>query len=54
MLDLVLWSFLVAVMPWALGLARNLISGVAGLISAAASNRSVALPWRPACPGNLL
>jgi hypothetical protein len=53
MFDLVLWSFLVAVTPWALGLARKLISGVAGLISPAAPNGSVAVPGRPAWPGNL-
>ena len=54
MLDLVLWSFLLALTPWALGLARKLVSGVAGLISPAAPNGSVALLCRPACPGNLL
>jgi hypothetical protein len=42
MLDLVLWSFLLAVVPWALVFARKVISGVAGLISAAAPNGSVA------------
>jgi hypothetical protein len=53
MLDLVLWSWLVALMPWALGLARKLISRVAGLISPAAPNGSVAHPFGPACPGGL-
>jgi hypothetical protein len=36
MLNLVLRSWLVALTPWALGLALKLISGVAGLISPAA------------------
>jgi hypothetical protein len=54
MRDLVLWSFLLSLMPWALGLGRTLISGVAGLIGRTAPNRSVALPRRPACPGGLL
>jgi hypothetical protein len=35
MLDLVFWSCLLALMPWGLGLARKLISGVSGLISPA-------------------
>jgi hypothetical protein len=54
MLDLVLWSFLLTLTPWALGLASKLISGVAGLISPAAPTGSVALLSRLACPGNLL
>ena len=37
MLDLVLWTWLLALAPWALGLARKVISGVAGRIG-------------PACP----
>ena len=36
MLDLVLRFWLVALTPWAVGLALKLISGVAGLISPAA------------------
>jgi hypothetical protein len=43
MLDLVLWSFLVALVPWVLVFARKVISGVAGLISPAAPNGSVAV-----------
>jgi hypothetical protein len=43
MLELVLWSCLVAVVPWALGFARKVISGTAGLISPAVPNGSVAL-----------
>ena len=39
MLDLVLWSCFLALMPWALGLAGKLISGVAGLISPAIAER---------------
>jgi hypothetical protein len=54
MLDIVLWSYLFSLTPWALGLARKLISGGAGLISPAAPNGSVALPWGPACPEDLL
>jgi len=44
MLDIVRWSYLLSLTPWALGLARKLISGGAGLISPAAPNGSVALP----------
>ena len=36
MLELVLWTCMLALAPWALGLAQKLISGVAGLISPAA------------------
>jgi hypothetical protein len=54
MLDLVLWSCSVALTPWALGLARKLISGVGGLVSPAAPNGSVALARGTACPGSLL
>jgi hypothetical protein len=36
MIELVLWSGVLALMPWALGLAWNLVSGVAGLIGPAA------------------
>jgi hypothetical protein len=54
MLDLVLWSFVLALAPWALGLAQKLISGVAGLISPAAPTGSVALFRGSACPGDLL
>ncbi|MBV8130079.1 MAG: hypothetical protein JO114_20715 [Planctomycetaceae bacterium] len=43
MLDLVLWSCLLSLTPWALGLARKLISGVAWLISPTTPNGSVAL-----------
>ena len=49
MLDLVLWSCLLALTPWALGLARKLISGVAGLISPAAPNDRSPFPG-PVCP----
>jgi hypothetical protein len=44
MLDLVFWSFLVSLAPWALGLAWHLIFGVARLISPTAANAWVALP----------
>ena len=44
MLDLVFWSFLVSLAPWALGLAWHLMIGVARLISPTAANASVALP----------
>ena len=50
MLDLVLWSWLLALTPCALGLALKLISGVAGLISPAAPNGSVAVPRGPVHP----
>jgi hypothetical protein len=53
MLDLVLWSCMLALAPWALGLARKLIFGVAGLISPAAPNGSVALARGLACAGDL-
>jgi hypothetical protein len=43
MLDLLLWSCLLALTPWALGLACKLISGVAGLINLAAPNGSASL-----------
>ena len=52
MLDLVLWSCLLALTPWALGLARMLISGVAGLIGPAAPTDRSPSPG-PACPGDL-
>jgi hypothetical protein len=43
MLDLLLWSCLLALTPWALGLAWKLVSGVAGLIRLAAPNGSASL-----------
>ncbi len=54
MLDLVLWTWLLALAPWALGLARKVISGVAGRIGPAAPNGSVAIPRWPAPPQDLL
>ena len=54
MLDLVLWSCLLSLTPWALGLARKLISGVAWLISPTTPNGSVALTRGPACPDDFL
>jgi hypothetical protein len=54
MLDFVLCSSVLALTPWALGLAQKLMSGVAGLISPAAPNRSVAVFRGPARPGDLL
>ena len=54
MLELVLWTCMLALAPWALGLAQKLVSGVAGLISPAAPKGSVALFRGPACPGDFL
>jgi hypothetical protein len=39
MLKLICWSSALALKPWALGLAWNLISGVAGLIGHAAPTK---------------
>jgi hypothetical protein len=53
MLDLVLWSCVLALAPWALALARQLIFGVRVLTSPTTPDGSVALPLGPACPGEL-
>jgi hypothetical protein len=50
MLDLVLWSWLLALTPWAVWLALKLISGVAGLISPEVPYGSVAVPRGPVHP----
>jgi hypothetical protein len=44
MLELVLWSCMLALTPWALELARKLISGAAWLINPAAQTGLVVLP----------
>jgi hypothetical protein len=49
MLDLVLWSGLLALTPWALGLAWKLISGAAVRIGPAGAAESVPLARPPAC-----
>jgi len=54
MLELVLWSCMLALTPWALGLARKLISGAAWLINPAAQIGLVVLPRGPVCPEDLL
>ena len=54
MLDLVLWSCLLALAPWALGLGLKLIWVAAGLISPVAANGSVALHRGPAHSGDLM
>jgi hypothetical protein len=54
MLELVLWSWLLAIAPWTLGLAGKLFSGALGLISPRAPAGSVGHPRSAACPGKLL
>jgi hypothetical protein len=53
MLDLVLWSCVLALAPWALALARQLTFGVKVLTSPTTPNGSVAVPLGLACPGDL-
>ena len=50
MLDLVLWTWLLALAPWALGLARKVISGVAGRIGPAAPTVRSPFPGGQASP----
>jgi hypothetical protein len=54
MFDLVLWSCLLGLAPWLLGLARQLISGVARLFSPKLPSGSVGVPGAPAYPGDIL
>jgi hypothetical protein len=53
MLELVLWSCMVGLVPWLVGLARQLISGVARLFSPKLPSGSVGVPGAPAYPADL-